>query len=155
MANHLKDTVCLPLANRFAPYKYSRDTLAIRRHSSAVPYGRYMKSASRSVWQIVSIAYLLLSKSMPNRMLESSSRLIETPSNRKLVMRWKLWEVIVISKPTMWKVWVVSHHLSAKVYAKTALANLSGIKQTTGLNLQHGYDPDSPQSRWSITPRPN
>ena len=38
---------------------------------------------------------------------------------------------MVISRLEMWKVRVVSHHLLAKVYAKTALADLSGIKWTT------------------------
>ena len=31
--------------------------------------------------------------------------------------------------------WVVSHHLSAKVYVEAALANLSGIRRTTGSKL--------------------
>ena len=39
---------------------------------------------------------------------------------------------MVISWPTMWKVWVVSYHLSAKVYAKTTLIDPSDIKWITG-----------------------
>ena len=32
----------------------------------------------------------------------------------------------------MWKVWVVSHHPSAKHYTKMALAEVSGSKQMIG-----------------------
>ena len=66
---------------------------------------------------------------------QPSTRLVlqtnQDPSNHKPVMRWKSWGVIVISLSAMWKVCVVSHHLSAKVCIKTALADLSGIKWMT------------------------
>jgi len=35
----------------------------------------------------------------------------------------------------MWKMWVVSHHFSAKVCTKTTLVDLSGIKWIMGLKL--------------------
>ena len=51
----------------------------------------------------------------------------------RLVMRWKSWGVIVISLLAMWKVWVVSHLLLAKVCIRMALADLSSSKQMIGL----------------------
>ena len=47
-------------------------------------------------------------------------------------MWWKSWGVIVISQSAMWKVWVVSHHILAKVYTEIALADLSGNRQMIG-----------------------
>ena len=81
---------------------------------------------------MVSDKYHLSSISMPSYTLDSPSRLIRAPSNLRPVMRWKPWGVTVISLSTMWKVWVVSHHLSAKVCTKMALADLLGNKWMIG-----------------------
>ena len=36
---HLKDTVCVPLANRHTPTRNNKKALAIQKHSSTIPYG--------------------------------------------------------------------------------------------------------------------
>ena len=75
-------------------------------------------------YRIISLEYLLLSKLMPNQMPTSPFKAGHTV---------EVVGVIVISLSAIWKVWVVSHHLSAKVCTRMALVDLSISNWMIGL----------------------
>ena len=76
--------------------------------------------------------YLLPSMSMTSCISNSPSRAISGSSHQRPVIQWKSYGVTVISMSAMWKVWVASHHLSAKDSTKMALAWLSSNRWITG-----------------------
>ena len=69
---------------------------------------------------------------MPSWMPDSTSKLMMDPSALRSVIWWKSWVVTVNTVLAMWKVWVVSHHLSASTYTRMPLVKLSKSKHMMG-----------------------
>lgn len=72
---------------------------------------------------------------MASHVHDLPSKFLSAPSHLRLVIRWKSWGVKGISLLAIWKVWVVSYHLSSKDCTKMALADLLGSKLLIGLKL--------------------
>ena len=61
---------------------------------------------------MVSVEYFLPNMSMPSYMPNTLSKLVMAPSKLRPVLRKKSKGINVISHSAIWKVWVMSHHLS-------------------------------------------